>query len=77
MKPEDCKVGMRVLYEPSPGRRFEGTVCTKPQQLMPGTWVTFLTKMEPAYGRFKGMPNCEHVSAANLERIEPVLTLFP
>lgn len=52
MNPEDCKVGLCVWYEPSPGRKFLGIVAEDPWQLGHGTWVTKLRGMEPAYAEF-------------------------
>lgn len=70
MKPEDCKAGMEVLYEPTQYRRFRGFVDAEPWQIGEGTWVTKLVGMSDAYLCYTGKSE-RTVHAAALARIEP------
>lgn len=70
MDPKNCRVGMTVLYEPSPGHKFRGTVAYAPWQLASGHWVTKLVSMEPGYAEFTNKSS-NTVHAAALARIEP------
>lgn len=69
LRPEECTVGLRVLYSPSPGYAFEGVVAEEPWQLGGGTWVTHLRDMEPAYGSYRGTPDRTYVKAAALHAL--------
>lgn len=70
MNREDCQVGMEVLYEPSPGHKFKGTVASQPWELYGGTWVTKLVFMERGYSDHTGKKTGT-VHAAALARLEP------
>lgn len=73
MKPEECWLLRAVMYSPSPGHRFRGTVAEEPWQLGCGTWVTKLIHMEPAYAEFthKTGDKATTVHAAALRSMEP------
>lgn len=75
MRHEDCKVGMRVRYQPVMRKdepSYEGAVREEPWQLGDGTWVTHLTDMEPAYGEATGNPGRTHVHAARMQALTAV-----
>jgi hypothetical protein len=63
VRPEDCKPGVRVWYEPSPGIRFLGEVTRLPRLL--GTeWVTDVAMPNAAYGIWRrgGQPGENRMS---------------
>lgn len=73
MKPEDCKPGTRVYYQPTVGAglpKYAGVVRSEPWQLAHGTWVTHIDGMDPAYGTDTGRPGRTSVHAAVVEHLE-------
>ena len=62
---EQCKPGLRVWYEASPGVRFLGTVEDPPRKLGQDH-VTRVRMDGRAYGSWRGTPERTHVPAAAL-----------
>ena len=74
LKPEDCKPGVAVLYQPivKPDRpKYRATVRDLPWQLGDGTWVTHLSNLEPAYAEATGGRTVVHAAMLGALELAP------
>lgn len=78
LKPEQCQIGLEVLYYPTlGGPGFRGVVDSWAWQIGGGEWVVHVDQLEDAYSAHVGIPGKRRVAAASLEALSPAPPVLP